>query len=98
MPAPFMEAELPIAAAVRPMLPARMALALLGFACVLPFLSPAFQAPIATFYGEAVAFALGLAAVALMVTRSLWTDARLPRICLMFVGFSMRLALPTVLG
>src|SRR5258708_14532333 len=98
MPAPFMEADLPIAAAVRPMLPARIALALLGLACVLPFLSPAFQAPIATFYGEAVAFALGLAAVALMVTRSLWTDARLPRIGLMFLGFAMLMVLQIVLG
>ncbi len=80
------------------MLPARIALALLGLACVLPFLSPAFQAPIATFYGEAVAFALGLAAVALMVTRSLWTDARLPRIGLMFLGFAMLMVLQIVLG
>src|SRR5258708_36523773 len=80
------------------MLPARIGLALLGLACVLPFLSPAFQAPIATFYGEAVAFALGLAAVALMVTRSLWTDARLPRIGLMFLGFAMLMVLQVVLG
>ena len=93
-----METDLIFAASGRPALPARLALGLLGLACVLPFLSPAFQAPIATFYGEAVAFALGLAAVALMATRSLWTAARLPRISLMFLGFALLMMLQIALG
>lgn len=92
------EADLIITVSDRAALPARFALALLGLACVLPFLSPAFQAPIATFYGEAVAFALGLAAVALMATRSLWTGVRLPRIGLMFLGFAMLMVLQIALG
>ena len=98
MSAIYMETDLIFAASGRPALPAHLALALLGLACVLPFLSPAFQAPIATFYGEAVAFALGLAAVALMATRSLWTGARLPRIGLMFLGFALLMVLQIALG
>jgi hypothetical protein len=78
MPALFIEADLIIAVLDRSALPARIVLALLGLACVLPFLSPVFRAPIASFYGEAAAVAFGLAAVALMATRSLWTGARLP--------------------
>jgi len=92
------EADLIIAALDRSALPARIALGLLGLACVLPFLSPVFQAPIASFYGEAMAVALGLAAVALMATRSLWTGVRLPRIGLMFLGFAMLMVLQIALG
>ena len=87
-----------LAVSDRPALPARIALVLLGLACVLPFLSPVFQPPIATFYGEALAFALGLAAVALMPTRSLWTGARLPRVGLIFLGFAMLMTLQIALG
>ena len=98
MPALCMETDLIIAVPDRSSLPARFALALLGLACVLPFLSPAFQAPIATFYGEAMAFALGLVAVAMMATRTLWAGMRLPRIGLMFLGFAMLMVLQIVLG
>ena len=98
MPALSMEADLITAVPDRSALPARLALALLGLACVMPFLSPVFQAPFASFYGEAVAFALGLAAVALMATRSLWIDVRLPRIGLMFLGFAMLIVLQIALG
>ena len=98
MPALFMEAALIVAASDGPALPARVSLALLGLACVLPFLSPVFQPPISSFYGEAAAIALGLAAVALMVTRSLWTGVRLPRISLMFLGFAMLMVLQIALG
>ncbi len=98
MPAFLMEADLIIAVLDRSALPARIALALLGLACVLPFLSPVFRAPIASFYGEAVAFALGLGAVALMATRSLWTGVRLPRIGLMFLAFAVLMVLQIPLG
>lgn len=77
---------------------ARTALALLGSACVLPFLSPVFYPPIQTFYGEAVAFALGLAAIAMLVSRSLWTGVRLPRVALLFLGFAALMAMQIVLG
>ena len=82
----------------RSALPARTALGLLGLGCVLPFLSPVFQPPVASFYGEAVAVALGLAAVALMAARSLWAGMRLPRISLMFVGFAALMVLQIALG
>src|ERR1017187_6009106 len=87
-----------VAVSDRPALPARIALALLGLGCVLPFLSPVFQPPIATFYGEAVAFGLGLAAVALMAARSLWAGMRLPRISLMFLGFAALMVLQIAQG
>lgn len=98
MPALFIEADLIIAVLDRSALPARIVLALLGLACVLPFLSPVFRAPIASFYGEVAAVAFGLAAVALMATRSLWTGARLPWIGLMFLGFAMLMVLQIALG
>ncbi len=82
----------------RSALPARTALGLLGLGFVLPFLSPVFQPPVASFYGEAVAVALGLAAVALMAARSLWAGMRLPRISLMFVGFAALMVLQIALG
>ncbi len=78
--------------------PARLALLLLGLACVIPFLSPVFHPPVASFYGEAAAFALGLAAIALMATGSLWTDVRLPRVSLMFIGFALLMAFQAAWG
>ena len=98
MPALLMEADLITAVPEHSGLPARFALALLGLACVLPFLSPVFRPPITSFYGEAVAFALGLAAVSLLATPSLWTGVRLPRIGLMFLGFAMLMVLHIALG
>ena len=86
-----------VAVSHHPALPARIAMALLGLACVLPFLSPVFQPPISSFYGEAVAAALGLAAAAMMAARSLWTGMRLPRISLMFLGFAALMVLQIAL-
>jgi O-antigen ligase len=77
---------------------ARTAIVLLGLACVLPFLSPVFYPPIQTFYGEAVAFALGLVAIALLLSRSLWKGVRLPRVALLFLGFAALMAMQIVLG
>ena len=87
-----------VAVSDRSPLPARIALGVLGLCCVLPFLSPVFQPPVASFYGEAVAVALGLAAVALMAARSLWAGMRLPRISLMFFGFAALMVLQIALG
>ncbi len=64
----------------------------------MPFLSPVFHPPIASFYGEATAIALGLAAIGLMATGSLWTDVRLPRVSLMFLGFALLMVLQIALG
>lgn len=78
--------------------PVRLAVALLGLAWVLPFLSPNFREPIATFYGEAVAFALGLAAIACLLFRPLWEGLKLPRAGLVLLGFVLLLATQLALG
>jgi O-antigen ligase len=54
---------------------------------LLPFLSPNFREPIATFYGEAAAIVLGLGAVTCLYGRSTWPVLQLPRASLMFLGF-----------
>ena len=82
----------------RPHLLAKLALLLLGLTCVFPFLSPVFRPPIPSFYGEVVALALGLLAIALMASRALWTDMRLPRASILFLGFAMLMALQIALG
>ena len=93
-----MPSLLSFTAANRPHLAARLALFLLGLACVLPFLSSVFRPPISSFYGEVVAFALGLLAIALMASRALWTDMRLPRVSILFLGFAMLMALQIALS
>ena len=74
---------------------ASLALLLLGLAWTLPFFSPVFRPPVASFYGEAVAFALGLAAVACMLLRPLWGGLQVPRIALLFLGFSLLMVAQT---
>lgn len=81
-----------------PGLPVRLAIGLLGLAWVLPFLSPNFREPIGSFYGEAVAFALGLAAITCLLLRPLWNGLVLPRAGLVLVGFVLLLALQLALG
>lgn len=78
--------------------PAKLALFLLGLAWTLPFFSPVFREPVASFYGEAAAFGLGLCAIACMLVRPLWDGIRLPRAGLMFLGFALLMVLQMVLG
>lgn len=79
-------------------MPVRFAIGLLGLAWVLPFLSPNFREPIGSFYGEAVAFALGLAAIACLLLRPLWNGLMLPRAALVLIGFVLLLATQLALG
>jgi O-antigen ligase len=71
---------------------------LIGLAWVLPFLSPNFQEPISSFYGETTAAVLGLAAFACLLSRSLWAGLELPRSGLMFLGFAGLILLHALVG
>jgi O-antigen ligase len=77
---------------------ARLALVLVGLAWVLPFLSPNFREPISSFYGEATAAVIGLAAFACLLSRSLWAGIELPRSSLVFLGFAGLILLHILLG
>jgi len=77
---------------------ARLALVLVGLAWVLPFLSPNFREPISSFYGEATAAVIGLAAFACVLSRSLWAGIELPRSSLVFLGFAGLILLHVLLG
>lgn len=77
---------------------AKLALALVGLAWVLPFLSPNFREPIASFYGEATAVIVGLAAFTCLISRSLWAGIELPRASLMFLGFAALILVHVFLG
>lgn len=70
----------------------------IGLAWVLPFLSPNFHEPISSFYGEATAAVLGLAAFACLLSRSLWAGMELPRSALMFLGFAGLILLHALVG
>jgi len=76
----------------------RLALMLVGLAWVLPFLSPNFREPISSFYGEATAAVIGLAAFACLLSRSLWAGIELPRSSLVFLGFAGLIFLHILLG
>jgi O-antigen ligase len=77
---------------------AKLALLLVGLGWTLPFFSPVFREPIASFYGEAAAFGLGLAAVACMLFRPLWAGIRMPRAGLMFLGFALLMVIQIGFG
>jgi O-antigen ligase len=77
---------------------ARIALVLTGLSWVLPFLSPNFREPIATFYGEAAAFVIGLAALTVLYGRSSWPVVQLPRSSLMFLGFVALILIHVLIG
>ena len=77
---------------------ARLALVLVGLGWVLPFLSPNFREPISSFYGEATAAVIGLAAFACLPSRSLWAGIELPRSSLVFLGFAGLILLHMLLG
>lgn len=79
-------------------IPAKIALGLIGLAWVLPFFSPNFFEPISSFYGEVIAFALGLLAVSMLVFRPLWAGLRLPRTGLLFLMLAGAVLLHAALG
>lgn len=79
--------------------PAKAALFLVGLGWTLPFFSPVFREPVASFYGEAAAFGLGLAAIACLLLRPLWAGGiQLPRAGLMFLGFALLMVLQISFG
>jgi hypothetical protein len=75
-----------------------MALVLVGLAWVLPFLSPNFLEPIASFYGEVAAMVLGLAALTCLYSRATWPNVQIPRASLMFLGFAGLILLHAAMG
>lgn len=77
---------------------ARLALALIGLAWVLPFQSPNFLEPISSFYGEAAAVVLGFAAVTCLTGRFAWPLVQLPRSSLVFLGFAALILVHVALG
>ncbi len=77
---------------------ARLALVLVGLAWVLPFLSPNFREPISSFYGEATAALIGLAAFTCLLSRSMWAGIELPRTSLVFLSFAGLILLHVLLG
>ena len=77
---------------------APIALSLLGLSWVVPFLSPNFLEPISSFYGEAAAIVLGLAATTCLYGRSTWPSVQLPRTSLVFLGFAGLILLHVLVG
>lgn len=77
---------------------AKAALALIGLASVLPFLSPNFLEPISSFYGETTAIVLGLAALTCLYSRAAWPVIQLPRASMIFLGFAGLILLHAVIG
>ncbi|HSB48310.1 MAG TPA: hypothetical protein VLD15_02210, partial [Burkholderiales bacterium] len=60
----------------------RAVVLLIGLAWTIPFLQPYHRFPLTSFYSEWLAFALGLAAAAWLLTREAWRDAMVPLIAL----------------
>lgn len=69
-------------AAANSKLSARASLCVVGLAWTLPFLQPVHRVPIPSFYGEWLAFALGLAAALLLLRRALWAEPVVPAVAL----------------
>jgi len=76
----------------------RVSLALVGLMWVLPFLQPHRQFPLPSFYTESLAFALGLAALTLLLHKRYWNDPELPRVALFPLALGALLLLQLTLG
>jgi O-antigen ligase len=75
----------------------RASVLLTGLAWTLPFLQPYHRFPLPSFYSEWLAFALGLAAAAPLLSRNAWRDAAVPIIALAPLGLAVLLALQVAL-
>jgi O-antigen ligase len=75
----------------------RAAVLLIGLAWTIPFLQPYHRFPLTAFYSEWLAFALGLAAAAWLLTREPWRDATVPLIALAPLALAALLALQVAL-
>ena len=84
--------------AVHSKLFARASLLLIGLAWTLPFLQPRHQFPLTGFYGEWMAFGLGLAAALLLVHRLSWREAELPVVALMPPALALLVGVQAALG
>jgi O-antigen ligase len=75
-----------------------MSLLLIGLMFLLPFINMYHQLPIPSFYSEWIAGALGLAAVAPMLSTALRTETRIPQISLVFLGLTVILGMQWAIG
>ena len=75
----------------------RASLLLAGLAWTLPFLQPYHRYPLTGFYSEWLAFALGLAAALVLLSRQAWREAELPVVALAPVGFAAVLGVQVAL-
>ncbi len=76
----------------------RASLLLAGLAWTLPFLQPNHYYPILSFYSEWLAFALGLAAAMVLLSREPWQKAALPAVVIAPIGLAAVLGLQAALG
>ena len=72
---------------------ARISLICIGLMWVLPFLQFHHTHPVPTSYSEALAFALGLAALSLLLAKRYWREMAFPRVAFGLVGLLMVLVL-----
>lgn len=82
----------------RVLTPARASLYCCGLLCALPFLQPYHRFPLTSFYGEWLAFALGLLAALFLLRRQAGQDAGFPVVALAPLGLILVLGLQTALG
>ena len=71
---------------------------LTGLAWTLPFLQPYHRYPITSFFSEWLAFALGLAAAMVLLSREPWQKAALPAVAIAPIGLAVVLGLQAALG
>jgi O-antigen ligase len=73
-------------------------LAMLGLAWTVPFLQPYHSPPLTGFYSEWLAFVFGIAALAALFRRAVWSEMRIPAITLFLAGFGALVLLQWALG
>src|SRR5688572_10065422 len=71
---------------------------MIGLAWTLPFLQPYHRLPLAGFYSEWLALALGLTASLLLLRRESWLGAALPAVALAPIGLALVVGLHVALG
>jgi O-antigen ligase len=77
---------------------ARASLIMIGLAWTLPFLQPYHRLPLAGFYSEWLALALGLTASLLLLRRESWLFPALPAVALAPIGLAAVVGLHAALG
>ncbi len=70
---------------------------LTGLAWTLPFLQPYHRYPLTGFYSEWLAFALGLTAALVLLTRQAWREAELPAVAMAPIGLAVVLGVQAAL-